>query len=638
MAKKMSEFEVLLEMAAKLDPSYRTAMENARKGVEDVGKGGKEGAEGIDVMDIALGNLVADGISSLISWAGDAARSLYDLADETREFRQDMASLETAFDDAGFSTVTATDYWKDMYAVLGEDDRAVEAANNISRMADTEEELADWLTITTGVLGAYQDALPVENLAETAAETAKVGKVTGALADALNWSSKAAEMFADYMSEDVTTAEDAFNEALAECSNEAERQALINETLLELYGDAATKYRETAESAMSANEATAELTLTQAEMGEKIEPVTSAVKEGMTDIYNAGMDLLSDVDFDAWAGKIETAFSWAVDTGLPFLIDNLPTIATLFGGVTAAILAQMAATKLKTVADLAAASGMTVMQYAQQGLNAAMKANVIGLIITGITLLISAFVYLWNNCEGFRNFWINMWAKIKTTAGSVANWFTGTFVPWISGIWAQISGSLKQWYETNLKPIIDGVIRYFRGIIDFIKGVFTGDWQLAWQGIVDIFGGIFDTLVAYAKVPINGIIALLNWFIGKINTIQIGPLPNWDILGQYAGAVIGFNIPTIPALAEGGIATSATLAMVGEGRESEAILPLSKLESLLSGDGESDENITIVFSPNITVMPGADAADVENAIAQAYEQFKAFMDRYLKERKRYSFA
>ena len=87
---------------------------------------------------------------------------------------------------------------------------------------------------------------------------AKVGKVTGGLADALNWSSEAAEMFAGYMSEDVVTAEDAFNEALAECSTEAERQALINETLLALYGSAADKYEETAAGVMSLNEAQAE--------------------------------------------------------------------------------------------------------------------------------------------------------------------------------------------------------------------------------------------------------------------------------------------------------------------------------------------------------------------------------------------
>jgi hypothetical protein len=547
-----TEYELLLEMAAKLDPSYRTAMENARKGVRDVGDSAQESADDLGVMDIALGNLVANGISALIEGGKNAVMSLYNLAEETREFRQDMATLETAFAEAHFSADTATDTWKDLYAVFGEDDRAVEAANNISRMAKNEQELNDWVKITTGVWGSYQDALPVESLAEAAGESAKTGTVVSPLADGLNWSSEAAEMLAGYMSEDVVTAEDAFNEALAECNTEAERQALINETLLALYGSAADKYEETAAGVMSLNEAQADYNTTQAELAEKIEPVTTAVKQGLTDLMNAGMQLFANVDFAAWAGKIEGGFNWFINTGIPFLKQNFPILATMMGGLTTAILAQSAATKIKTVADLAAANGMTLTTFAQKGLNAAMKANPIGLIITAITLLVGAFMYLWNNCEGFRNFWIGLWEGIK---GAVT----------------------------------------------------TG---------------------------VNGIITMLNWFIGKINTISIGPLPNWDILGEYAGAEIGFSIPQIPKLAKGGIATGPTLAMVGEGSEDEAIMPLSKLGSLMGGM----ESESIVYSPNITVMPGANGADVKEALSESFEQFKAYMDRYLREKKRFQFS
>lgn len=564
-----TEYEVLLEMAAKLDPSYRTAMENARRGTEGVGEGARESADDLGVMDIALGNLVANGISALISKAGDAMKSLYGLAEETREFRQDMGTLETAFDDAGFSTETATNTWKDLYAVFGEDDRAVEAANNISRMAKNQEELNDWVEITTGIWGSYQDALPVESLAEAAGETAKVGKVTGTLADALNWNSEAAELFAGYMSKDVTTAEDAFNEALAECSTEAERNALIMDTLTKLYGPAADKYEETAASVMEANDAQAEYLLTQAEMGEKIEPVTTAVKNGITDIMNAGLQLFENVDFAAWAGKIEGGFSWFVNTGIPFLKTNLPTIAFVLGGVTTAITAQTVATNLMNLAKTHETTVLGLTKVGWQGLNAAMKANPIGLVITAITLLVGAFMYLWNNCEGFRNFWIGLWENIVSFAGSAK--------------------------ET------------FLGIVEAISGGFTS--------------------------MVNGVITAINWMIGKVNTVSVGPLPDWDILGEYAGATIGFNIPEIPMLAKGGIAMGATTAVVGEGAEPEVIAPLSKLESLMG----NTETVSIVYSPNITVMPGANGADVKAATAESFEQFKSYMDRYLRERKRLQF-
>ena len=535
-----TEYELLLEMAAKLDPSYRTAMENARKGVRDVGESAKESADDLGVMDIALGNLVSNGITALIGAGKDAAMSLYNLAEETREFRQDMATLETAFAEANFSADTATDTWKDLYAVFGEDDRAVEAANNISRMADNEKELNDWVKITTGVWGSYQDALPVESLAESAAETAKTGTVVSTLADALNWSSEAAEMFAGYMSEDVVTAEDAFNEALAECSTEAERQALINETLLALYGSAADKYEETAAGVMSLNEAQADYNITQAEMADKIEPVTVAIKQGLTGLMTAALQLFANVDFAAWAAKIETGFNWIINTGIPFLIQNLPTIGFAIAGIGAAFIAFNFAGIIAGIT-----TGVTALW-------AVLAANPVGLVILGLTLIITAFKLLWDNCEGFRNFWIGLWEGIK---GAV-------------------------------------------------------------------------------KTGVNGIISMLNWFIGKINTISIGPLPKWDILGEYAGAEVGFSIPKIPMLAKGGIATGPTLAMVGEGSESEAIMPLSKLGSLMGGM----ESASIVYSPNITVMPGANGADVKEALNESFEQFKAYMDRYLREKKRLQFS
>ena len=114
-----------------------------------------------------------------------------------------MNTLTTAYDASNFSAEQATDTWRNLYAIFGEDDRAVEAANNIARIADSQAELDEWTRITTGIWGTYQDALPVESLAEAAAETINTGTVTGTLADALNWSSEAAEMFSGYMSEDV---------------------------------------------------------------------------------------------------------------------------------------------------------------------------------------------------------------------------------------------------------------------------------------------------------------------------------------------------------------------------------------------------------------------------------------------------
>ena len=95
---------------------------------------------------------------------------------------------------------------------------------------------------------------------------------------------------------------------------------------------------------------------------------------------------------------------------------------------------------------------------------------------------------------------------------------------------------------------------------------------------VNIFGNLFGMSVNLAKAPINGVISAINWVLSKINSISV-TIPDW--VPGVGGKTLGFNIPTIPQLAEGGVATSPTLAEIGEGGEPEAVMPLSKLAALL---------------------------------------------------------
>lgn len=280
-------------------------LEQQEDGFKGAGNAAKKSGEGFTVAKGIIANLASNAIQFAIDKLAEFVGWLGGLPEATREFRQDMATLETSFDSAGFTVEQATDTWKDLYTVFGEDDRAVEAANLIAKMADDQADLSDWVIITTGVMGEYQDSLPVEALAEAANETAKTGTVTGNLADALNWSTKAAEMFAEYMSEDVVTAEDAFNEALAECTSEEERQALITETLLELYGESANKFREASGAQMEAKEVAAENALIQAELAEAIEPVTTAWTGLKNELLSASLPAVKAV-----SGALVDTIDW----------------------------------------------------------------------------------------------------------------------------------------------------------------------------------------------------------------------------------------------------------------------------------------------------------------------------------------
>lgn len=148
---------------------------------------------------------------------------LLSLAESTEEYRAAQGRLNTAFTAAGYSTDTATEAYRSLYAVLGDTDTATEAAQLLAQLATSEKEVATWGDIAAGVSGTFGDALPINSLIEAANETAKVGTVTGALADALNW---------------VGISEDEFNEKLAACADETERANLITETLSSTYKDA----------------------------------------------------------------------------------------------------------------------------------------------------------------------------------------------------------------------------------------------------------------------------------------------------------------------------------------------------------------------------------------------------------------
>lgn len=207
-----------------------------------------------------------------------------------------------------------------------------------------------------------------------------------------------------------------------------------------------------------------------------------------------------------------------------------------------------------------------VFKVAWAILNGTILLSPIGWVILGITALVGLFVLLWTKCEGFR--------KIVISIGqSVITWFGNTIMPIIQKIWTSLQNlwnnvllPFATWLLKVLAPVftiiweyvknafngiglvIQGALEIFNGIIDFITGVFTGNWGQAWEGVKTIFKGIFDSLKGIAKAPLNFIIDIVNKCIDGINKIDFN-IPDWvPVLG---GEHVGLNIPHIPQLATG---------------------------------------------------------------------------------------
>ena len=283
------------DIKKKLD-SVEDAAEDAADKLDDLGDSSQKSGKGFDIASVAIGNFISNGVTALIGKVGEAISSLIALADETREYREDMAKLNTAFKSAGHSTETAQKAYDDFYKILGESDRSVEAVNHLAELTDNTEEVAKWSDIAAGVTAKFGDSLPIEGLTEAANETAKVGAVTGPLADALNWAG---------------ISEEKFNEQLKKCNSEQERATLITNTLSKEYETAAAEYNTLTAGAQAAREATNRMEQAQAALGASIEPVTTAwtnmkatalgwLAEGLTPIITntleaaRGTDVLSE--------------------------------------------------------------------------------------------------------------------------------------------------------------------------------------------------------------------------------------------------------------------------------------------------------------------------------------------------------
>ena len=232
-----------------------------------------------------------------------------------------------------------------------------------------------------------------------------------------------------------------------------------------------------------------------------------------------------------------------------------------------------------TLAQLAQAA----LAKGQAALNAVMSANPITIIVVAITALVAAFIYLWNNCEGFRNFWINLWGSIKEIASAVAEWFkqawqdignffTVTVPGWFNafkdffvnlwtgikdffvGIWTAISNffigawnsivatftSIMEWirsnivepiasfYETWIAPVVNKIIEIVSKLVEIVVSLFVGLYNLLVQNViqpvVNAFQGLWQKVSGFFVSLWNGIVAIWNAVASWFNAHVIQPV------------------------------------------------------------------------------------------------------------------
>lgn len=485
----------LIKTTNELD-NFESELKDTDEALDRASRGAKDSSEGFSIMKGALADMVANAVSSAVSAIGDLIGSLFELAEATEEYRQMQAKLSGSAETFGYSTEFATEKYKEFYKYLGDDQASTNAITNLMGIGAETKTVSKLAEGATAVWASYGDSIPIESLTESINETITVGKVTGTMADTINWAKNANEGLNKALSsnKDAQKAynkaikeglpvEDAFNEALAKITDEQERADVVAKFLNETYGASKDTYDEMSGSILDANEAELELKETQAQLGQAVEPVNTA----LTAMKKQALVVITPL-----VGALSKGFMMLYDW-----LNKHPAVIRLLTTVVVTL-----ATAFTVLAGALAIQGLiNGVTKAISLLNTTILANPIAILVALIAGLVASIIYLWNNCDAFREFWINLWNGIKDVASSVKDALVEFFTKSLPEAWES--------FKTKTAEIVTAVVNFFKklpgkiwdAIVKAISLVTTWGSNLKKTAVSAITTLIFDVVTNAKQLP-----------------------------------------------------------------------------------------------------------------------------------------
>ena len=379
------------------------------------------------------------------------------------------------------------------------------------------------------------------------------------------------------------------------------------------------------------------------QLGTNILPYVREFAEAALPVASEALEKIGSYMTGTIIPAAETAVKWISEhrTLILALAAGIATAVAAYKAYKVAITAYNAVMAVYKVVTAASATGTFTLAGAMTALNLPVLA-----VVAAIGLAVAAGILIYKNWDKIKAKAAELGAKISEVWGNIKTGVSEAVANLVSAFQSNfplLSAYLSGWWE-SVSAAWENVKAIFANIIDFVQNVFAGNWSAAWDNIVAIFGNVFGMIVNLAKAPINGVISAINWVLEKINSISV-TIPDW--VPGVGGKTLGFNIPTIPALAAGGIATAPTLAQIGEGGEPEAVLPLSKLAALLdewtkpkpTPGGGTGGGETVVFSPVFNFYGGTPSREeAEEAGRISFAEFKKLYRQMKAEEKRKQFS
>lgn len=433
---------------------------------------------------------------------GGAATALVGLASSQEENIEQTHQLNAAWKDAGGTSEQARNSYTLFYKLLGEEDTATEAAQNLSRLTTNQQELDKWNNIAAGSFSKFGDALPLENLVEASQETAHTGTVTGGLADALNWATASNEQWSAALSGNQAaqqafndaigqgaTKEDAFNAALAACGSEQERSSLITQTLDGLYGEIGQTYQDNNKTMLDSREQQAQFNQKLTEAGEAAMPVKEKVLE-------LGTTLLEKV-----TPALESVSDWfqQLSPEQQDLVTNIALGTLAFGGLATGAgkvlqagsdISDTIKTVSKTFGELKGDIGAVGDGWTS--FTGLIAANPILLGVAAVAAAVAGLTWFFTQTETGKQMWSDFTGWISEKWQGVQDFFAGVPAFW-QGIWDGITGKAEE-VKNDLGEKFNGIKEGASNAWENLKTNASDAWGNLQTAASEKFGAIKDSI------------------------------------------------------------------------------------------------------------------------------------------------
>ena len=287
-----------------------------------------------------------------------------------------------------------------------------------------------------------------------------------------------------------------------------------------------------------------------------LDKITDRLKKIGQDIANIFRDVKSfigSVFSGAWGAALDSIIDF-VNHARELLADLLDAVSDIFGDIIDAIIEKCG------LAGTPVGNMLTGIKDIVQG-----SLGLISGILTG-------------DLEKMKQSVIRIFTGVKTFVSGVLDWFKMGLTNLLDWFDEKTNGRFHDIVvlaKKYVNDVVEGVKKIFGGLMQFLSGVFTGDWKKAWDGVKDIFRGVFNTIVGIAEAAVNLVIKGINWLIKQLNKISF-TAPDWvPVIG---GKKVGVNIPAI---------TEAHIPRLARG----AVIPPNREFMAVLGDQKSGTNI-----------------------------------------------